>query len=173
MGDKRKFLQNAIDDIEYDAAVYNQQPKQKLEEDYCEVKNGKVKECFPDLFSRLIQYTGRYADENASEILEIMKDIKKTAVKDVEDGKSRHVQFFIGIHRDGVESEQQIVDRFLEDKKYAKAFYRKILAVEVLTPNYEDDDGNYTVTAVLYDITDSIYEKGIDQMLKEEAACIR
>jgi hypothetical protein len=137
------------------------------------VKNGKIKDCFSDMFSYLIQYAGRYADENASEILKYIKDIKKAATEDVKNGISRHTQFYIGIHGDGVESEQQIVDRFLEDKKYAKAFYRKILAVEVLTPNYENDDGSYTVRAVLYDITNSIYEKGIDQMLKEEAACIR
>jgi hypothetical protein len=171
MGEKRNFLQNAIDDIEYRAAVYNREPKQRIKKDFCKVKNGKIKKCFPDIFSYLIQYTGRYTDENASEILKSMKEIKKAATN-IEENRDKYVQFFIGIHRDGVESEQQIVDRFLEDKKYAKAFYRKILAVEILTP-YEDDDGNYTVKAVLYDITDSIYEKGIDQMLKEEAACIR
>lgn len=85
-----------------------------------------------DMYSTLIQDTGRFTEQSQSDLISIIKDLEKTLNNITED--SDPSIFMFGIHKNGVSDSKAIQEVILKDLNNIEHFiehYRRIYAIKV------------------------------------------
>lgn len=164
---KDNFLIDSIRGIGYEWGQFEKFPKEMISCDKCyqdinHYNETDYADVFSDTFDSIASFVAQYGNKKS--------DITKI-IKSIEDNVQEHstsAYVFIGIHKDGVDEEQEIIDRFLKNKESARKYYQKILGIEIHngTPNYEYDE--YDTNVALFDITGRITDERIEAYIKEE-----
>lgn len=131
-----------------------------------------------DIFTRIIQLTGRFAESYASDVLSELNDIQ-ALVSDppkIEPGKSIDVIIPMGIRRQGVDHDVFLMHRLLQTRQptllgayiHPEHVYRAILACRVLIK--QESGLRPYITCTLRSVMDSVVKIMPDDMDGEKLA---
>lgn len=116
--------------------------------------------------SKLIEYTGRYCDSYASDIICTLSDLD-AFLRDDDTPEDAHGRWIIGVGlRDhGVDHNAWIMCRLKDTKQWnsnlvSTSAYRKVLALDITDELVQATDGDYyrNREVTLYDITNELYK---------------